>query len=63
MKTINFVVYSCRIILFNECGKELRKFIAQCFRRSGAQNRFVTGKSRWNLDVVNGGVVGDPART
>lgn len=52
MKCINSAVSACGIIPRNAAGEELGKFTAHCFRRGGAQHRFVTGKSRWSLDVV-----------
>lgn len=52
MKTVNSAVSACGILPLNAAGEELGKFTAHCFRRGGAQHRFVTGKSRWPLDVV-----------
>lgn len=52
MVTVNTVVRSCGIIPRNAAGNELGKFTAHCYRRGGAQHRFVTGKTRWPLDVV-----------
>jgi len=52
MKTVNRAVSMCGIVPKNASGHELGKFTAHCFRRGGAQHRFVTGKVRWPLDVV-----------
>lgn len=52
MKTVNSGASACDIMPVNAAGEALGKFTAHCFRRGGAQHRFVTGKSRLPLDVV-----------
>lgn len=52
MKTINSATSMSAIMPVNAAGEDLGRFTAHCFRRGGAQHRFVTGKSRWPLDVV-----------
>lgn len=52
MNTINNAVRDCGIIPRNAFGMDMGRLTAHCFRRGGAQHRFVTGKSRWPLDVV-----------
>lgn len=52
MKTINEVNRRIGIIPKNASGEDMEKFTIHCFRRGGAQHRFVTGRNRWPLDVV-----------
>ena len=50
--TINDIVKVCGIIPTNASGVEMERFTAHCFRRGGAQHRYVTGRSRWPVYVV-----------
>ena len=52
MSTINKLISDCGIVPRNAAGSVLGVFTSHCFRRGGAQHRFITGKSRWPLDVV-----------
>ena len=52
MATINDIVKVCGIIPTNASGVEMGTFTAHCFRRGGAQHRYVAGKSSWPLDVM-----------
>lgn len=40
------------VVPVNADGEELGIFTAHFFRRGGAKHRFVTGKSKWPLDLV-----------
>ena len=52
MGTINKLISDCGIVPRNAAGSVLGMFTSHCFRRGGAQHRFITGKARWPLDVV-----------
>lgn len=52
MGTINKIIADCGIVPRNAAGSVLGVFTSHCFRRGGAQHRFITGKARWPLDVV-----------
>ena len=52
MATINDIVKVCSIIPTNASGVEMGTFTALCFRRGGAQHRYVIGNSRLPLYVV-----------
>lgn len=66
MKTINDITWSIKIVPKNTLGDDMGKFNLHCFRRGCAQHCFVTGKSRWPLDVVkwwSGWGIGDEVNT
>ena len=46
MKIVNDMTSRCGIIPKNSMGTELGRFTTHCFRKGGAQHRFITGKSR-----------------
>lgn len=52
MTLINDVTRSCGIIPKNAFGEDMGSMTAHCFRRGGAQHRYITGKRRWPLEVV-----------
>ena len=52
MATVNKLLSDCGIVPRNAAGAVLGVFTSHCFRRGGAQHRFVTGKYRWPLEVV-----------
>lgn len=55
MRTVNNAVKKCDIITKNAAGEEIGKFSAHCFRRAGAQHRFITVQNAGNWMLLNGG--------
>ena len=52
MRTVNEWVSSCGLMPRNHRGEQMGLFTAHCFRRGGAQHRFITGKVKWPFHVV-----------